>query len=418
MIAGTAWRRTSALLRRPALVVAEVAALAGATALAATLPQEPDAAAVEELAARWPLLARVAGALGLHAILTSGWFLALVALAMLSLVAVQIEQWRRVRRVWATPLDGASFARAPYRRELPLPGGHAAPPARFRRSGRAGLLGSPIFHLGLLLVVGAGLARLLFFRDAGVRIIEGETLPPGPAAWQMQRGGPLSGPFALPDALRVDEVRPARYPTGALQQVAARVALVAGGRESARDVAINSPLEVGGRSVYILAGHGPAALLEHRRPAGAEEAVVYLEQREQDFRGRLRLDGGREVRLRASVTADRPDALEARLLSGPALLAVTRLVPGDELPLGPGESLRLVALPWWAQLWGSRDASRPFFFAGVAIAIAGIALLFGFVPVDSAVFVHDGRLVVALKPQRFAPLFAERFEEACKEWQT
>ena len=48
-------------------------------------------------------------------------------------------------------------------------------------------------------------------------------------------------------------------------------------------------------------------------------------------------------------------------------------------------------------------------------AILGIVLLFGFVPVDEAVFVEGDRVVIAMRPQRFAPLFAERFERLCQE---
>jgi hypothetical protein len=152
-----------------------------------------------------------------------------------------------------------------------------------------------------------------------------------------------------------------------------------------------------GRSLYLLQAHGPALLLTHHTAAGEETHVVYLEQREADFRGRLMLDGGREVRFRTAVAAARPDKVEARLLAGPALLLVGELAPGAELPLGRGEALRLVALPWWVQLWGSHDPSRPLFFAGVTIAILGIALLFGFVPVDAGVFPDRDHLVAAVE---------------------
>jgi len=266
-------------------------------------------------------------------------------------------------------------------------------------------------------VVGAGLVRLLVFRDAAARVIEGDVLPADASAWQAQRGGPLSRPFALAAPVRVEEVAPARYASGALRQMTARLAPLGEGAGGAREIAINAPADLDGRSVYVLAGHGPAALLERVGAGEVRPQIVYLEERDQDFRGRLFLEDGREVRFRTPVAAERPDAVEARLLRGPALLAVARMAPGSELALGGGEMLRLVALPWWAQLLGSRDPSRPFFFAGVAVAIAGIVLLFGFVPVDSAVFVERERLVVALRPQRFAPLFGERFEALCREWQ-
>jgi cytochrome c biogenesis protein ResB len=407
------WRAARELLRKPALVVGEVAALALAAALAAVLPQEPDLEAIGKFSQGWPVAAKVVSALGLHRIVTSSWFLALVALALCSLLVVQWEQWRRLARVWPSRPEPNAFARAPYRKEVALAPGRAAPAARLVRRGRLGLLGSPIFHLGLLTVVGAGLVRLLLFADGGVRLFEGETVPPEPGAWQGGRGGPLARPFALERPLRLEEMRPSRYETGALLQVEARLAVL-GGTPDVREVRINAPLELGSETVYILQGHGPTAVVELQTAGGTRTDVVYLEQREQDYRGRLVLDDGRELRFRV-VYGGRRDAVEVRLLRGPALLAVATLGPGAEMPLGDGEALRLAGLPWWGQFWGSRDASRPFFFAGVTVAIVGIVLLFGFVPVDEAVFVEGGRVVVAMRPLRFAPLFAERFERLCQE---
>ena len=403
------------LLRKPALVVGEVAALTLAAALAAVLPQEPDLQAIGAFAERWPLLSRAAAAVGLHRVVTSGWFLALVALAAASLLVVQREQWRRLLRVWPARPDPSVFARAPYRREVALAAGHAPPAPRLARRGRLGLLGSPIFHLGLLTVVGAGLSRLLLFSDGGARLLEGETLPPDPSAWHGGRGGMLASPFALQRPVRLDEMRPSRYGSGALLQVSARLAVLGGSGADVRELHINAPLHLGSETVYILAGHGPAAILELQSAAGERPEVVYLEAREQDYRGRLVLDGGRELRFRVTQGARRTEVVEVRVLRGPALLAVASLAPGAEMALGPGESLRLAGLPWWGQFWGSRDASQPFFFAGVTTAILGIVLLFGFVPVDEAVFVEGDRVVIAMRPQRFAPLFAERFERLCQE---
>ncbi|HET9597441.1 MAG TPA: cytochrome c biogenesis protein ResB [Anaeromyxobacteraceae bacterium] len=408
------WRAARDLLRKPVLVVGEVAALALAAALAAVLPQEPDLEAIGQFSHRWPVAARVVSALGLHRVTTSGWFLALVALALASLLVVQWEQWRRLARVWSARPEPNAFARAPYRKELALAEGRATPAPRLVRRGRPGLLGSPIFHLGLLTVVGAGLLRLLLFADGGVRLFEGETVPPGSEAWHGGRGGPLSRPFALDRPLRLEEMRPSRYESGALLQVEARLAVLGGAAPDVREVRINAPLELGRETVYILQAHGPTALVELQTAGGARAEIVYLEQREQDYRGRLLLPDGRELRFRV-VYGGRKDAVEVRHLRGPALLGVATLAPGSEMPLGPGESLHLEGLPWWGQFWGSRDLSQPFFFAGVTIAIVGIVLLFGFVPVDEAVFVEGRRVVVAMRPLRFAPLFAERFERLCQE---
>jgi hypothetical protein len=101
---------------------------------------------------------------------------------------------------------------------------------------------------------------------------------------------------------------------------------------------------------------------------------------------------------------------------GTALLAVEDLPIGEALPIGQGEELRLAAILRWADFRGGRDPSRPLFFAGISTAIVGIAVMMSFVRVDSAVFVEGERLVVALRPQRLAPLYGERFAQLCKEW--
>ena len=402
------------------MILSVLGGIGAAAALAALLPQEPDAAAIARFAAREPAVARWAAALGLHRVTTSGWFLALVALALGSLAMVQVDQWRRVRRAWRVPLEPGSLRGAQFRRERPVAQGRAAPPApRLATSGRVGALGSPVFHLGLLVVVLAGLGRLLFFREAVVRLVEGETLAPTPAAYAAQRGGAFSWPFALGRPMRLEAVQATRYESGALLQLSADVALLGAAAPEARRVSINAPLDVGMERLYLDPAHGVAAVVELLSGDRVEKATVLLEQRGEGLRGAMALGAGAEVRLDARAGSDPSSPVEVRVLHDGALLALAELSPGDELPLGGGgESLRLVALPRWAELRGSRDPFRPFFFAGLVVGMAGVALMLGFVRVDSGVFVEGDRLVVALRAQRFAPLFAERFEALCKEWET
>lgn len=404
-------------LRRPALIVAEVVAIAAAAAVAASLPQEPEAEQIRRFAEASPALARLTSALRLHSVLDSPWFLALVGLALISLALAQVDQWRHLFRVWRGPLDRESFARAPFRRERPVAESRAPPPSSlFVRSGRLGLLGSPIFHLGLVVTALAGLLRLLYFADAGARLMEGETLPAGAASWQAQRAGPLAGPFELSSDLRLDEVRVSLYDNGDLNQISARVTLLGPQSSEAREMAINAPLEQGARSIYLLQDHGLAALFAHRTAAGEAPRMISLEPVERELRGGLRLPDGREIRARAARADGRPEQIEVRVLRGPALVLVQAVSPGQELALGDDETLRLAGLAWWATLRATRDFSRPLFFAGVSLGILGIALLLGVVPVETGVFVQGDRLVVALKAQRFAPLYAERFEDLCREW--
>lgn len=415
-IARTALRRATAFLRRPRTIVAELAAIALSGALAASLPQTPDAEAVQAFAARWPALGRATSALGLHEVMTSRWFLALVAAALCSLLTVQWDQWRRVRRIFRERLEPANLARAPYRR--------AAAPASCRKvperpvlstTGRLGVLGSPVFHLGLLVVLGAGLWRLLVFSDAFTRMIEGDTLPPVAAAWQAQRGGAAARPFAMSTPVKLEEVHAERYASGVLRQLDATLAL----DDGARRLAINAPLDVGAERIYLTQSWGVAALLVHRSGAAEDARPAFLDVEPDGGRawGTVALAGGREARLKALIgPAGRAEKLEVRLARGRTLLGVAELVPGAEAAIGEGETLALAGLPYWVQLRGSRDPTWPLFFAGVAVAIVGASLMFGVVRVDSGVFVEGDRVVVALRPQRFAPLYGERFDALCKEW--
>lgn len=416
--ATAAWKAAVALVRRPVVIVAEVLAFGAGAALAASLPQQPDAEGIERFAAESPRLARVAAALGLHEITTSPWFLGLAAACLLSLVAVQAQQWPRLRRTWSARLDGASFARAPFRRSVPLASARAVPPApRFSTTGRVALLGSPLFHLGLLLLVVAGLARMLAFRDAFGRAFEGQVLAAVPGAFESERGGWLSRPLALGRPVTVEAIREERYASGALRQVSVRLGLggAPGAPAEEREAAINAPLDVGDVRLYVTSAHGLAALLELDGPGGSEPAVAFLEERGGEWRGGLRREGGLEFRFRTSAQ-ERPAVLETRVLRDGLLLGVVALAPGARLGIGEGRALRSVGLPYWVQLRASRDPSRPLFFAGVAVGILGVLFLFAFTRVDAGVFVEGDRLVVALRPQRFAPLYAERFERLSSEW--
>jgi hypothetical protein len=413
------WRSAVAALRRPLLILSAVGALAVGAGLAASLPQQPDAEAVERFRTGWPLLAPVAGALGLHEVTTSWWFLALVGLAFASLLAVQVEQWRRVRRTFGAGPSLASLAAAPLRFELPVADCRRLPSAPLlQRSGRLGLLGSPLFHLGLLVAVAFAPVRLLWFRDAMVRVAEGQVLDTGPDAFPAQRGGRLSVPFVLPAPLQVREIRPTLYPTSALMQVEATVALGEGEGAPSHHLAINTPLDVGGgRTLYITSSYGALAQCRIMSATGEAERVVALHPAGDEIRGRFTTEDGREIRLQGKAAGGRPDGLYVRSLRDGALLGYGLAGLGGEVGIGGGERLRLEGYSWTVDLKGAQDRSRAGFFAGVALVLTGVVLMFSVVPIDTGVFVRGDRLVLAVRPHRFAPLFAERLERLRKEWQ-
>jgi hypothetical protein len=402
-------RRLSLLLRRPALVLAELGALVAGAIVAASVPQSPDAEAIARFAAERPLLGRATAALGLHAVTTSGAFLAVVALCLASLVALQLEQWSRLPRLLRAPLTTAAFDRAQYRVETPLAAGRAAPPPTLVRRGRLGLLGSPLFHAGLVLVVVAGLVRVLLFREALVRVFDGATLS-GPIASRAERGGPLSRPIVV-EPIRLDGLRVRYGDDGALVELGAKLRVGAEAREAS--LQRSSPFRLGWTQLALGNGHGVAVLATLRDAAGARKEVAYLRPGPgRALEGRLDLGKGGELRFRARSETLEVDHVEVRALKSGLLAALAELAPGAELALADGSTVAVDAIVPWTDLLASSDPSRGLFVAGVLVGLLGLALMVLVAPHEEGVYVEDGRLVVALRaPPRFAPLYVERFEK-------
>lgn len=424
------WRALRQSLRSPRVIMAEVVVITAAGVVVALVPQA-DVVGAERLArfqTEYPALGAVLDALGLHALSGSAFFAGLFLLAAASLAIAVGEQWRRARREGSRPLNPESFRSAAYRREgeRQRPEGAApAPAATYTSSGRLGLWGSPVFHAGLIVLILAGVLRLLFGQTAAVDLLEGETLPPVPGAYGAQWGGPLAAPFALAFPLRLDALVAERWPDGALKSFAARITLETPAGPRRERLAVNSPLKLGAERLFLSALHGPAALIEARQPGGTERVAVLLrpvDGRENAFQGVMRLRSGLELRLRGALRADAgpPSALEARILDGGALLFAGSVQTGAEVSLGAHGTIGLPTIHSWAQLRGSRDRALALVYLGFALVIVGATAMFALLRVDTAVLVTplvDGRehVVVALRAQRLAPLFAERFEALARE---
>jgi hypothetical protein len=201
-------------------------------------------------------------------------------------------------------------------------------------------------------------------------------------------------------------------------QVEARVALGDGAAAPSRPLAINAPLDLGdSRTLYLTASYGALAQCRISSAAGETERVVVLHPAGEEIRGRFQTADGREIRLQAHGGGGRPEGLTVRALRDGALLGYGLAGADSDVAIGEGERLRLLGFSWTVDLKGAQDPSRPGFFAGVALVISGVILMFSVVPVDTGVFVQGDQLVLAVRPMRFAPLFTERLEALRKEWQ-
>jgi hypothetical protein len=102
-----------------------------------------------------------------------------------------------------------------------------------------------------------------------------------------------------------------------------------------------------------------------------------------------------------------------------ALVAIAALRPGEEASLPEGGRVGLRALRYTARLVATRDLSVWPAYAGFVLALAGAFLMFAVVKVDAAVVVvPDGdreRVTVALRPQRFTPIYRAELERLVRE---
>lgn len=407
------------VLRWPPSIVVEVLGIAVAGVAYTVVPQVTERAASRRFAIDHPLLSRAGTALALDRVLHSPWFLALVLLAAASLGIVLLEQWRCAAREWGRPLREETFRSAAYRREVERstrPEGRVAF-ARFRTTGRIGLLGSPLFHLGLMVLLLAATVRAAFSADGVVRLYEGEILPPSALAYAWRSSGWFAPAFSLASPLRLERVEPQHYASGDLRQVSALVSLIADGAGRPARVAVNEPLRLGRDTFYIASMNGPAVLYELRAASSVERRALILDAAGADaFEGFEVLLGGYEVRLRARPPAPGmvPRVVEARLVRRGALLYVGGLAVGQEATAGDGTRLRIHDVRRWAEFHGTRDLSAPLAYAGFVLAILGAVLIFAVSRIDTAVIAHPTpsgqRILIALRVQRFAPLHAERFE--------
>ena len=162
----------------------------------------------------------------------------------------------------------------------------------------------------------------------------------------------------------------------------------------AATIAVNDPLDLGDTRIYLTQSFGPAAVLEVPSDgAPAVRAVLLAPDDIGGFEWVGPLPGRRELRVRAppaNAQARPAGVIDVRVLSGDALVAAGRMEKGSALLLPDGTSIVLRDVRWWVRVTASRDPTAWPMFAGFAVAILGVVLMFGVVRVDSLVVVEPG----------------------------
>ena len=414
-------QRMVRFLRNPRLIVGEVGLLVALFFVSTIVPSVGEEGAVPgrpEGGAATPF-ARISDALGLDHLFTSPVFLFLVVLAMASLTVVLKDQLAKAWRLRGGASRAAGPSGAPYRREEFFPGEIAAEafPTGVRIRGAAGVWGSPLFHLGILLIVLAGILRALFGADAVVDLLAGETLLPRSDPYGKQWPGLLARPFAFPVPVRLEELHVTRYPSGETRWAEGTLRLGEGPASSVVPIAVNGPVTRAYHTLYLRTTGGAAVLVDVQHGSGGERHAILLRETGRGAEGTARLGDG--TLLRATSNGGGigwiPERIDVRALRSGALAGVAQLGRAEALTLPDGTRVVVAEIVPWAQFSGRRDVATPVVYIGFLFVCMGGLLMMAVVRVESGTATETVRggvkLTVWMRPQRFVPLFAQAFDD-------
>jgi hypothetical protein len=403
-------------LRAPVTIPGEVLGVALLGVARATVPQSADVEAWGRFAAEQPVLARLVRATWLDRIVVSPWAVAAFGLSALSLWIVFLEVTRRAVRRWGTPPTERSFATATFSEVVERPADPTAPRGSIEVRGRMGLLGVPLLHAGILLLIVAGLVKALLGADAVAWVLEGETLAAGVGSVQATETGFLARPFSLAEPVRLDAIELLLRSDGSVERESATISIADPPR--AKRMAINEAVEVGRGRLYLTQRHGFGVLVEGGAEGSEEKRAIMLSADGELFAGQDVLRDGTAVRVQRSARARPPSSfgeLDVRVVRGPALLFAGRVLEGGEIQW-PGGRLKVQGTVPWVEIRMADDPSTPFAWAGVALVLLGVMLFALVTPVDVMIAPEArtgpgvARVRVAMRPHRFAALHEDAFK--------
>jgi len=385
-------RRLLDVLTSRSTSIALMAFVAVCGAIGAYIPQSSPGreATIAAWRARNPLLAGVADALGLHAIFSSWWFLAMLAvfavvlgIATLRMLAGAWRAWSGEGRVARTAIAGVSAddiaarARAAGYRQRRVAGD-----ARVFARHRVGVWASAILHVGMFVSLIAAAVALGSTRGAILDLSEGEVHSPGDAYWAVEDAQ------AVPEIgvpIRFDGVTVATWPGGGLREVSATLSTRDGrGSWTPRVVSVNHPLRLNGHTIYAQPGEfGDAAFVVFRTDEGVEHPVriefPFIEQGDVAYTEEPYDVGGVAVEARWDPYAVRAaEPLGLRPAGDDSSEPVTLAEGGTGTVAGL--TVEYIGTAQWARFIIQREPGMTVLLIGFSIIALGSLMLYGWIP--------------------------------------
>lgn len=367
------------------LALALLGLLALSVAAGGTLPQATrmNVTELNEWQANWPLLSQMFDRTGLSEVYSSWWFYALCVALLANLLAGVALHVLRIRGWLAGQMPPTYRACATgdlpedLAREL---GGTAAAGKHAVTRGWLGLLGTPLFHFGIVVLMAGAMASASERFGARLELSEGETFSGEPEKLSRERYSVSpAGDFGQLRLDRLDaQVGDGRY----IRELQAFFTVQERGQPPREAVlSVNNPMKMGRYKVYLNKKFGYAAAFGRIRPDGSQRETRINFEAPRDKWG-----GGKPIERQDMVMLDNVPILYNMALTpgevpSMALEASRRgqivfrgtLLPGQMADLGAYRLVFLGTVPW-VGMYLTTDSALWVVFAGFVIALSGFFL--------------------------------------------
>lgn len=396
-------RRLASLKLAAWLMIASIALLV----LAVVIPQRDFLGPVfDEFVADYPGLASVVSALALDR-LFRGWAIWLVATVLCVNVIVctltrlskgrprmslsgmkwtpinKTQNADRVLRLATTAVDNAGFTSVTSAKVLLA-----------AERGTSGFWGSIMLHLSILVIALGGIASAFLSFSGEMVIAEGQSLLDVRESYLSVSEEPRFGSAYSGSTIAVDAVDFAYEDHILVKAEASMRAIDDSGKVITRDVSVNHPLDVAGKS-FLLMDSGLAA--ELLMPGGGQDVrgnIVNLGDKTRvGWQDRIELAGpsGELIALELIAMPVKVESggemppeqllirephLFLRALNGSETYAERLLAPGDQIEIAPGQTITFSGLRVWNRYLVRGDQGRWVTYIGFWIAVAGIVWRF------------------------------------------
>lgn len=418
-----AWRATIRFLGSAALAIGLLAGLGVWSVLGSVIPQGVASnPGVTAWASAYPALEPVVRAIGLHQAFTAPLFLVAILVLALSTALCAWQRTKgamaRMRSLRRAMLSSAQSLTERHDLEIACDPALGAPEAltlasdtlahlgvKTRR--RDGLIeavsprwsawGSPVFHWALFALVAALLIGNLQRSQGLMGVAVGQTSPDAPVSYGILHAGPLHNWGSVHRSIRVDAFE-TNYITGGIGRGPTPTVSVldaAGKVVKTQRVYPNMTLSTGSLTIYP-DSFGLSANLSVLSTAGAELGHVFdfvdfsstaasgtVPTQLLTFRGRA---GGSPLTVSITIPLDRTAGTFVQAIPQKPLAHVVvtssdgtpvldrDVSPGQKLTLPTGLVVRLDGIGYYARLSVVDDWTVPLLYAGLVIAMVGLAI--------------------------------------------